>query len=43
MSQTEKAKYQHHAALQQNSHAQAFNDLFKIMSGRKSQLQGATA
>ncbi|MDC2825466.1 hypothetical protein PHA51_05370 [Rodentibacter pneumotropicus] len=43
VSQTEKAKYQHQAALQQNSHAQAFNDLFKIMGGRKPQPQGATA
>ncbi|QIA76050.1 hypothetical protein [Rodentibacter caecimuris] len=43
VSQTEKAKYQHHAALQQNSHAQAFNDLFKIMSGRNPHPQGATA
>ncbi|QIA77708.1 hypothetical protein [Rodentibacter caecimuris] len=43
VSQTEKAKYQHQAALQQNSHAKVFNDLFKIMGGRNPHPQGATA
>lgn len=43
VSQTEKAKYDHYTALQQNSSAKAFNNLFKIMGARKPHPQGATA
>ncbi|OOF37384.1 hypothetical protein [Rodentibacter heidelbergensis] len=43
VSNIEKVTYVRHTALQQNSSAKAFNDLFKIMGGRKQQPQGATA